>query len=244
MTLQKAIQTLFLSRRKSSEYIIGNGVKVNGQLIKEPWYELKDTDVIEFNNKIVKVSDIQKIEQNKVYYLLNKPKGYLCTFKDDFGRKTIEDLIRNKIKEKVFYVGRLDYDASGILLLTNDGNLANFLLRPENNINKVYNVLINGIISQKEINKLKNGVILENGYKTLPAKVKILKKSDNSSLVQITINEGKKRQVKLMMGSLGYKVIELSRVKFGPWSIDEVPNSGDIKKLNEIDFTEVGYKKI
>lgn len=148
VNLQKALQIMFLSRRKSSEYIITYGVRVNGKLIKEPWHELDDTDIIEFGNKLIKVNDI-KIQDNKVYYLLNKPKGYLCTFKDEYGRKTIDDLIRNKIKEKVFYVGRLDYDSSGILLLTNDGMFANFLLRPENNISKVYNVLINGILSQK-----------------------------------------------------------------------------------------------
>ncbi|CEP77694.1 pseudouridine synthase [Defluviitoga tunisiensis] len=243
MNLQKALQTMFLSRRKSSEYILTNGVKVNGKLIKEPWYELNDTDIIEFDNTFIKVSDIIKTQNNKVYYLLNKPKGYLCTFKDEYGRNTIQELIKNKIKEKVFYVGRLDYDSSGILLLTNDGKFANFLLRPENNISKVYNVLINGVLSQKEILKLKNGVLLETGYKTLPAKIKILQKHDNSSLIQITINEGKKRQIKLMIKSLGYKVIELTRIKFGPWSIREVPHPGDIKKINEVDFAKIGYKK-
>ena len=243
MNLQKALQTMFLSRRKSSEYILTNGVKVNGKLIKEPWYELNDTDIIEFDNTFIKVSDIIKTQNNKVYYLLNKPKGYLCTFKDEYGRNTIQELIKNKIKEKVFYVGRLDYDSSGILLLTNDGKFANFLLRPENNISKVYNVLINGVLSQKEILKLKNGVLLETGYKTLPAKIKILQKHDNSSLIQITINEGKKRQIKLMIKSLGYKVIELTRIKFGPWSIREVPHPGDIKKINEVDFLKIGYKK-
>ena len=243
MNLQKALQIMFLSRRKSSEYIITYGVRVNGKLIKEPWHELDDTDIIEFGNKLIKVNDIKKIQDNKVYYLLNKPKGYLCTFKDEYGRKTIDDLIRNKIKEKVFYVGRLDYDSSGILLLTNDGMFANFLLRPENNISKVYNVLINGILSQKEILKLKNGVLLETGYKTLPAKVKILQKYDNSSLIQITLSEGKKRQIKYMIRSLGYQVIELTRVKFGPWNIDEVPKPGDIKKINDIDFLKIGYKK-
>ncbi len=93
---------MFLSRRKSSEYIITYGVRVNGKLIKEPWHELDDTDIIEFGNKLIKVNDIKKIQDNKVYYLLNKPKGYLCTFKDEYGRKTIDDLIRNKIKEKYF----------------------------------------------------------------------------------------------------------------------------------------------
>lgn len=230
VNLQKALQIMFLSRRKSSEYIITYGVRVNGKLIKEPWHELDDTDIIEFGNKLIKVNDIKKIQDNKVYYLLNKPKGYLCTFKDEYGRKTIDDLIRNKIKEKVFYVGRLDYDSSGILLLTNDGMFANFLLRPENNISKVYNVLINGILSQKDILKLQNGVLIEPGYKTLPAKVKILQKYDNSSLIQITLSEGKKRQIKYMIRSLGYQVIELTRVKFGPWNIDEVPKPGDIKK--------------
>jgi len=231
MTLQKALQLISLSRRKASEYILNKGVKVNGKIIKEPWYQLKTDDSIEFENKKYSFSQLKKISENKVYYLLNKPIWVLCTFKDDFGRKTIYDLIKGKIKEKVFYVGRLDYDASGVILLTNDGEIANYLLRPENKVTKIYEVLINAVPTQKEISKLENGITLETGYKTLKSKVRIIKKQGDKSILQISINEGKKRQIKLMVKALGYKVLELKRVKFGPWSIELVPKAGDIKKL-------------
>jgi len=231
MKLQKALQTISLSRRRSSEYILKEGVKVNGKLVKEPWYELKENDFIEFNNKKYYFSDLQKKVENKVYYLLNKPNGVLCTFKDEYGRKTIKDLLKGKIEERVFYVGRLDYNSSGLLLLTNDGDLANYLLRPENKVTKVYEVLVKGTPSKKELEILEEGVTLETGYKTMKSKVKMLKKEKDLSLLQISLNEGKKRQVRLMMKALGYKVIELKRIKFGPWSIEEVPKPGDIKYL-------------
>ncbi|PNR95954.1 pseudouridine synthase [Petrotoga sp. 9PWA.NaAc.5.4] len=232
MNLQKALQILSLSRRKSSEYIFNKGIKVNGILIKKPWYELKDNDLIEFENQIYKVSEILKITQNKVYYLFNKPKNVLCTFKDNFGRTTIQDLIKDKIKERVFYVGRLDYDAQGVLLLTNDGNLANYLLRPENKVVKIYHVLIDGIPSKEDLLKLENGIVLEDGYKTLKAHVSLIKKMEKLSLIKINIHEGKKRQIKLMFKALGFSVLELTRVKFGPWGIEIVPHPGDIKKID------------
>jgi 23S rRNA pseudouridine2605 synthase len=235
MKLQKALQIISLSRRHSSEYILTKGVKVNGKLVKEPWYELQENDLIEFDNKKYYLSDLQKKAESKVYYLLNKPKGVLCTFKDQYGRKTINDLLKGKIEERVFYVGRLDYDSSGILLLTNDGELANYLLRPENKVTKVYEVLVKGTPSKKELQTLEQGITLETGYKTMKSKVKILKKEKDQALLQISLNEGKKRQIKLMIKALGYKVIELKRIKFGPWSIEEVPKPGDIKSLGDVE---------
>lgn len=231
MKLQKALQIISLSRRHSSEHILTKGVKVNGKLVKEPWHELKENDFIEFNNKKYYLSELQKKAESKVYYLLNKPKGVLCTFKDQYGRKTINDLLKGKIEKRVFYVGRLDYDSSGLLLLTNDGDLANYLLRPENKVTKVYEVLVKGTPSKKELRTLEEGISLETGYKTMKSKVKILKKDKDQALLQISLNEGKKRQIKLMIKALGYKVIELKRIKFGPWSIEEVPEPGDIKYL-------------
>src|SRR6056297_1853548 len=145
ITVQKALQTLGMSRRKAADYIKEKGVKVNGKLVKEPWFEIEYGDDLEFNGKKHKFENIKEKKEDKVYYLLNKPKEVLCSMEDPFGRKTIKDLIKNKIKEKnVFHVGRLDYNTSGILLLTNDGDLANYLLHPKYKVEKIYDVLVMG----------------------------------------------------------------------------------------------------
>ncbi|MDN5342074.1 rRNA pseudouridine synthase [Oceanotoga sp. DSM 15011] len=232
ISLQKAIQTLGISRRKSADKILKDGILVNSKIIKEPWYELEEEDTIKYEGKTYKISELLKRKEEKVYYLINKPLDVICAMEDPFGRKTISDLIKNKIKEKVFHVGRLDLNSSGLLLLTNDGDLANKLLHPKHEISKTYTVIINGHPTREDLKKIENGVVLETGYKTNPAKIEKVKKQGSNHEVTITINEGKKRQVRLMFKVIGFKVKELKRIKFGPFSIKEVPNPGNIKKID------------
>jgi 23S rRNA pseudouridine2605 synthase len=244
LTLQKAIQTLGLSRRKSADHIKENGVKVNGKLIKEPWYEIEYGDEIEFEGKKHKFSNIKEKKDDKVYYLLNKPKEVLCSMEDQFGRKTIKDLIKGKIKEdNIFHVGRLDYNTSGIILLTNDGDLGNYLLHPKYKVEKIYDVLVMGHPKKEELKDLERGVEIEGGFKTKPAKIEKVKKKGNNHQIILKITEGRKRQVRLMFKSIGYTVLNLKRLAFGPWEIKRVPKEGDILKLDSKEVNKL-FKKL
>ena len=146
----------------------------------------------------------------KVYYLLNKPRGYVSSTEDDKGRKVVTDLINTTLR--LYPVGRLDYDTSGLLLLTNDGELTNILIHPKNEIDKVYIAKINGIMNGFEIKTLEKGVLI-NGKKTAPCKVKVRKKEKDSSIIELTIHEGKNHQVKKMFETIGFKVLKLKREK-------------------------------
>lgn len=165
-----------------------------------------------------------------------KPEGYITTVKDQFNRKTVLDLIN--IKERIYPVGRLDYDTSGLLLLTDDGDLANKLMHPKYRIFKTYEAEIEGGISEDSINKLRNGVLID-GYKTAPAKVKLLKKTQKNSFVQISIHEGKNRQVRKMFEKVGHRVIKLKRLSFGNINLDGL-REGQWKYLTD---DEIEYLK-
>ena len=197
------------SRRKCEEYILQKRVKVNGEISSILGVRINPAiDVVEFDNKIV------KIEEEKVYILLNKPIGYVTTAKDQFNRDTVLDLIKEE--KRVVPVGRLDMYTSGALILTNDGEFVNKITHPSHEIEKTYNVTIRGIITDEEVNKLRKGVDI-GGYITKPAKVKILKIDDNTytSRLQIKIHEGKNRQIRKMMESIGRNVIALHRSAIG-----------------------------
>ncbi len=204
------------SRRKCEEYILQGQVKVNGKVVSELGVKVTKSDKVEFNDKEVKPVD------KKVYILLNKPIGYVTTVKDQFGRDTVLDLV--KIKERIVPVGRLDMYTSGALILSNDGEFVNKLTHPKNEINKTYNVTLKGQITKEEICKLQNGVEIDEGYITKPAKVKILKidEDDNISRIQITIHEGKNRQVRKMCEAIGKKVLALHRSKIGNIEIKDL----------------------
>ena len=194
------------SRRKSEELILLGKVKVNGKIINELGYKINDNDKVEVNN-----IEVKKVE--KVYYLLYKPEKIICSAKDEKGRTTVIDLIDTK--EKIFPVGRLDYDTSGLLLLTNDGKLTNTLTHPSHNIEKTYYAKIDGIIKIEEIKELEKGIVLD-GIKTKKAKAKIKKidKKNNKSYVELAITEGRNHQVKNMFMHFGYKVLKLKRIKY------------------------------
>ena len=196
------------SRRKCEEYIEQGKVKVNGNIAALGTKVDPEKDKVEFEEK-----EINKIEEN-IYILLNKPIGYVTTVNDQFGRDKVLDLI--KVKQRTVPVGRLDMYTSGALLLSNDGEFIYKITHPKHEIDKTYTVTIKGIITDQEVEKLRNGVEIED-YITKPAKVKILKidEEKNISRLAITIHEGKNRQVRKMCEAIGKKVQALHRSKIG-----------------------------
>ena len=202
--LQKVIANSgYCSRRKAEELIKNGKVMVNGKKIEELGFKVDGNDIITVENKILK-------KENKKYILLYKPRGVVTTTSDEKGRKTVLDLIETN--KRLYPVGRLDYDTSGLLLLTNDGELTNILIHPKNEIDKVYIAKINGIMNGFEIKTLEKGVLID-GKKTAPCKVKVRKKEKDSSIIELTIHEGKNHQVKKMFETIGFKVLKLKREK-------------------------------
>ncbi len=193
------------SRRKSEELILEGKVKVNGQVITELGTKVNpEKDEVKYNDKLV------KLENKKIYILLNKPIGYVTTVKDQFNRESVLDLV--KVKERIVPVGRLDMYTSGALILTNDGEFVYKVTHPKHEINKTYTVTLKGIIEKNTIENLKNGVDI-GGYVTKTAKVRILKldKEKNVTRLEIIIHEGKNRQVRKMCEAVGHKVLALHR---------------------------------
>jgi len=197
------------SRRKCEEYILQGKVTVNGKVVKELGTKvMPNKDEVTFNgNKI-------NIKQENVYILLNKPIGYVTTVEDQFNRDTILDLV--KVKERIVPVGRLDMYTSGAIILTNDGEFVYKVTHPKHEIEKTYNATVKGIVTEEEIKKIRNGIEIED-YITKEAKEKILKidKEKDISRIQITIHEGKNRQVRKMCEAIGKKVLALHRSKIG-----------------------------
>ncbi len=205
------------SRRKCEEYILEGKVKVNGKVVIQLGTKVNPTtDVIEFNNKKVK-----KDEEEYVYILLNKPLGYVTTVSDQFKRPTVLDLI--KTNKRIVPVGRLDMYTSGALLLTNDGDFVYKLTHPKHEIEKTYNATLKGIITKEQVEHLEKGVAIED-YISRPAKVKILKIDEQKhiSRIQITIHEGKNRQVRKMCENVGINVIALHRCKIGKLDVKDL----------------------
>lgn len=222
------------SRRKCEELILQGKVQVNGKPIIELGTKINsEKDVVEFENKIIN-------NENKkyVYILLNKPIGYVTTAKDQFGRDTVLDLV--KVKERIVPVGRLDMYTSGALILTNDGDFVNKVTHPSHEINKTYNVTVRGIVTDENVKALESGVIIDDNYKTKPAIVKILKidKEKKISRIQITIHEGKNRQIRKMCKAIDKNVLALHRAKIGELTVKNIPlgkwkflNKNEIEKL-------------
>ncbi len=221
--LQKVIANSgYTSRRKAEDLIKNSKVKVNDVIITELGYKANEKDEI-------KIDDIIIEKEPKVYYLLNKPRGVISTTDDDKNRKTVVSLIQTSAR--IYPVGRLDYDTTGLLLLTNDGQFANFMMHPKNNIDKVYVAKIKGKLLPNELMKLKNGVIID-GIKTSKSKVKIKNydyKTD-TSIVEITIHEGKNHQVKKMFSKVSHEVIKLKREKIAFLTLEGL-KSGEYRKL-------------
>lgn len=219
------------SRRKAEELILEGKVKVNNTVVN-----ILGTKV-DTENDVVTVEDKRIYQENNYIYIkLYKPEGYVTTVKDQFGRKTVIDLIN--VKERIYPIGRLDYDTSGLLLLTNDGDLANKLMHPKYHIYKTYTADIEGSITDVEIENLKKGVIIED-YKTAPAKVKLIKNLGRTSKIQISIYEGKNRQVRKMCEAIGHKVLKLKRISFGKINLGDL----EVGEWNYLIDEEINFLK-
>lgn len=223
--LQKVIANLgYCSRRKAEELIQEGKVKVDGNVVYELGTMVKGNERIEVENNIL---DNNK---NYEYYLLNKPREVVSTTKDEHNRKCVVDLINTSTR--IYPVGRLDYDTTGLILLTNDGVLANKLMHPSTKIDKTYIAKVDGIVTGYAIKRLRNGIVID-GKKTSRALVKLksVDKKTEKSIVEITIHEGRNHQVKKMFEALGYNVIKLRREKYAIFNIKEL-KTGEYRKLS------------
>ena len=222
--LQKVIASSgYCSRRKAEELITLGKVKVNGEVINTLGVKVKYSDTITINNVTLKL-------EPKEYVLLYKPRGTVSSAHDDKGRKTVTNIVESS--NRLYPVGRLDYDTSGIILLTNDGELTNLLIHPSHEVEKVYLVKIDEVVNPTLVKSLSNGVIID-GKKTGKARVKIKKidKKKKSSLIELTIYEGRNHQVKKMFEAIGYKVSKLKREKFAGLTLAGL-KSGEYRHLN------------
>lgn len=236
MRLNKYLaQSGVASRRKCDELILEGKVKINGKVVKELGVDVNlVSDSVYFDGRRVK-----PINTN-VYFKLHKPKGYVTTASDDKDRKTVLSLMRN-VQYRIFPIGRLDYDTEGLLLLTNDGELTNILTHPKNSISKTYVANVEGIISDEDIKKLSSGVDI-GGYTTKPCSVILLDRDEKFTKLEITISEGKNRQVKKMIEAVGKTVAFLKRVSVGEIRLGGLAR-GEYKELNKKEMQYINKLK-
>lgn len=210
------------SRRAADKMIIDGEVKINGRICSLGDEVNLDDDNVTVNGKTV--STVKKYD----YYILNKPKGYVCTVRDDKGRKTVMDLLPPNVK-RVFPVGRLDYDSEGLLIMTNDGELTYRLTHPKNEIPKTYWVKLEGTITDEALNKVKNGVVID-GKRTGKCNIKVVEQTRDAVRLHITITEGRNRQVRKMFLAVGKEVKLLKRIKVGELTLRGL-DRGEVRKL-------------
>ena len=233
MRLNKYIaQAGVCSRRKADELIANGNVKINGAVVTEMGAQVEEGDKVVVNGKPIEAGTAKK-----VYVALNKPLGYVTTMSDDKDRLTVADLVAD-IPERLFPVGRLDYNTTGLLIMTNDGDLTYSLTHPKHEVYKTYIATVAGVVSNKRVAQLRKGVDI-GGFVTSPAKVKVLKQNPRSAVVEIQIREGKNRQVRKMFATVGNKVQSLERVAVGDLKLGRLMN-GHYRKLTH---QEIEYLK-
>ncbi len=218
------------SRRKSEQFIVDGKVKLNGKIVTN-----LSTDVDIKKDKIELEGKELSLPSNYVYYKLNKPKGYLCTASDDRGRKTIFDIVKSDTR--LFSIGRLDYDTEGLLLLTNDGDLAQKISHPSHETEKEYIVKIEGNILESELAVLRAGVV-ENGIKMPKAKVELLRIVNNNAKLSVTIHEGQNRQIRRMFEAINKPIKMLKRIRIGNIKLGGLQR-GEYKPLNDYELCEL-----
>lgn len=233
--LQKVIaEAGIASRRKAEELIKAGKVKVNGKVITELGTKVSSSDKVEVNDRLIE-------KEAKEYYLLNKPRGVITSTSDDKNRRVVTELIDTDCR--IYPVGRLDYDTTGALLLTNDGDFANIIMHPSNNLEKVYLAKLEGIIKGEQINTLKNGIKLDGKLvKASRVKLKKVDNTTNKSLVEVTIHEGLNHQVKRMFESVGFHVEKLTRERIGFFDVKNL-KSGEYRRLTPKEVQKIySYK--
>lgn len=225
--LQKILSELGItSRRKAEELILEGRVTVNGHHAVIGMKADPEIDYVKLDGKLIAGPGKKKVP--KLYLMFNKPRGVVTTLSDPEGRPTITDFLR-KIRQNVFPVGRLDFDSEGLLLLTNDGDFAHALLHPSREIPKTYLVKVKDIIDESKIKKLRHGITLEDGV-TMPAQVRKIRGSENNSWIEITIHEGKKRQVRRMLETVGHPVLKLKRISINGLKLRDL-KTGEVRHL-------------
>jgi len=217
LRLSKFLAEAGVASRRQAEKLIASGrVKVNGSKVLKQGYKIDPgSDKVELDGKIVFIQD------KKVYLLLNKPPGYISSVVDSWGRPTVIDLVED-IKERIYPVGRLDFDTEGLLLLSNDGDFANLMTHPRYKIKKKYEAWVEGDVKTAALKLLAEGVVLDDGL-TAPARVHVLKRQEGKTLLELEIHEGRKRQVKRMCSAVGHELISLKRTAFSFLTLEGVP---------------------
>ncbi len=221
------------SRRKSNDYIKSGEIKVNGKVVKDPILDIDaDKDIVLFNNK-----RINPVISAKVYILLNKPAGYICSLKDRHAEKKVLDLV--KIKERIYPIGRLDKNTKGLLLLTNDGELAHRVMHPRYEIDKVYDVFVKPFLKAPDVKRLEKGIEIDEGV-MVSAVINSVKHDEvkKGSLVNLTIHQGLKRQIRYMFSALHYRVYDLIRLKVGNIELKNL-EEGKYRNLNQHELTRL-----
>lgn len=231
LRLQVALAQLGVaSRRGAKEFIKAGRVQLNGRAIYKPGQKVdleKDTITVDGKSSCI---------QKKVYFILNKPEGFVSTVKDRFASRTVFDLIRPK-GLRIYPVGRLDKDTRGLLLLTNDGKLAYHLTHPKFGIKKVYQVCVQGSVPLTKVKRLEKGILLE-GKKTYPCKIKVIADKGKTTDLEIQLTEGRKRQIKQMFALLGHPVLAIQRIAFGPLKLGRL-KTGLWRRLNLPEIAEL-----
>lgn len=226
IVLQKYLSELGIDSRRKCEKLISEGkVKINGRIAKLGSRVLPGID-----NVILDGKKLRYTQNQKVYIILNKPRGYVTTLKDEKGRKCVLDLIKNDIKERIYPVGRLDRDSEGLLIMTNDGDFANKLIHPSKNIWKVYKVTVKPKISDEQLYALSSEMKIDD-IKLKPARVEILENTEDKSILRISIQEGRNRQIRKMCEQVGLDVARLKRIAIGNIRLAGLP-LGKWKNLN------------
>ena len=229
--LQKVIAASgYTSRRKAEELISKGKVMVNNEIVKELGYKVSSSDEI-----IIEGLKLEKEEFE--YYLFNKPRGIITTTKDDKGRKTVMDFFESN--KRLYPVGRLDYDTTGALLITNDGDFANLMSHPSQMVNKIYLAKLEGIINGEAINKIKDGIKID-GSMIYRSRVKLKRKDKktNTSCVDITVHDGKNHEIKKIFEAVGYRVEKLTREAYGPFCLETL-KSGESRKISAYDIKKI-----
>ena len=217
MRLQKYMAMCGVAARRKCEEIIAAGrVSVNDMIITEMGTQVEDGDIVKVDGAVI------RLEEEKRYILYHKPAGEVTTVSDDKGRETVMDRFKD-FEVRLYPVGRLDYDSEGLLLLTNDGDLADKMMHPSNEVDKTYLARVTGKVTLESVRELRMGVMLDD-HKTSPARVRIIKEETFATVVLVTIHEGRNRQVRRMFDAVGHRVLMLRRVKFGPLDL------GDLKR--------------